>query len=170
VLHGQVPLVAGYIGALMGVGWTIGSLVSSGATGRSVSRYIVIGPILAFAGMAALALLVPVPAQGWVAVGSICAALLCIGFGVGVGWPHLLTGVLKAARPDEQDLASASMTTVQLLATATGAALVGLVANLAGLVHPGGVSGTSHAASWVFAGFTLTPALAILTARRSTAA
>src|SRR6185503_3621597 len=51
VLHGQVPLVAGYIGALMGVGWTLGSLVSSGAAGRAVSRYIVASPVLALAGM-----------------------------------------------------------------------------------------------------------------------
>jgi predicted MFS family arabinose efflux permease len=170
VLHGQIPLVAGYIGALVGVGWTIGSLVSSGATRRSVSRYITACPILALAGMAALAMLVPPPAYGGVVVASICAALLCIGFGVGIGWPHLLTGVLKAARPGEQDLASASMTTVQLLATATGAALAGLIANLAGLAHPGGVAGASHAALWLFAGFTSMPALAILTARRSTMA
>ena len=99
VLHGQVPLVAGYIGALMGVGWTIGSLLSSAAVGRSVSRYVVIGPILALAGMAALVILVPPPADGLAVVGSICAALLLIGFGVGVGWPHLLTGVLESRRP-----------------------------------------------------------------------
>lgn len=170
VLHGQVPLVAGYIGALMGIGWTVGSFVSSGAADRAVSRYIVASPVLALAGMMALTTLVPPPADGWTAVTAICAALLTIGFGVGMGWPHLLTRVLKAARADEQDLASASMTTVQLLATATGAALVGLVANLAGLVHPGGTSGASHAALWIFIAFTLAPALAIWTARRSLSA
>jgi len=164
VLHGQTPLAAGYIGALIGVAWTVGSLVSSGATGRAASRYMLVCPALAAAGMAALALLVPAPNP--LAVGSICAALLCIGFGVGIGWPHLLTAILKAARADEQDLASASMTTVQLLATATGAALAGLVTNLAGLAHPGGATGTSHAALWLFAGFAVTPALATLTALR----
>jgi predicted MFS family arabinose efflux permease len=146
VLHGQAPLAAGYISALIGVAWTIGSLVSSGATGRAVSRYILACPILATVGMAALVFLVPPQAEGRGAVGAICAALLCIGFGVGIGWPHLLTGIMKAARADEQDLASASMTTVQLLATATGAAVAGLITNLAGLAHPGGLTGTSHAA------------------------
>jgi FtsH-binding integral membrane protein len=66
----------------------------------------------------------------------------------------------------EQDLASASITTVQLFATALGAALAGMVANLAGLTDPGGVAGTANAASWLFGVFALAPLLGILTARR----
>jgi hypothetical protein len=119
--------------------------------------------------MATLGLLLPRMSDGdWVALVPICAGLTCMGFGIGIGWPHLLSRVLRSVRQGEQDLASASLTTMQLLATAFAAALAGMVANFAGLVHPGGLAGTSHAALWLFAGFSLMPALAILTARRST--
>ena len=170
VLHRQPPLLAGYLAALLGVGWTLGSFVSSGASGRAVSRYIIACPTLALIGMATLGLLLPRMSDGdWVVLAPICAALTCMGFGIGIGWPHLLSRVLKSVRQDEQDLASASLTTMQLLATAFAAALAGMVANFAGLAHPGGLAGTSHAALWLFAGFSLMPALAILTARRSLA-
>ena len=51
----------------------------------------------------------------------------------------------------EQALASALITTVQLFATAFGAALAGMVANVTGLTDPGGISGTMSAAGWLFA-------------------
>lgn len=93
----------------------------------------------------------------------IAVALAAVGFGVGLGWPHLLTRVLKVAPDDERDLASASITTVQLFATAIGAALAGMVANLGGLTDLGGVAGTSAAAFWLLAVFALAPFAALKT-------
>ncbi|MDH1146949.1 MFS transporter, partial [Pseudomonas mosselii] len=84
------------------------------------------------------------------------------------GWPHLLTRVLQAARPGEENLASASITTVQLYATALAAALAGLVANGAGLVEPGGEQGARQAALWLFAVFACAPLLALPLALRLT--
>jgi predicted MFS family arabinose efflux permease len=168
VLHGQTPLLAGYLAALLGGGWTIGSFLSSGANGRTVSRYIAACPVVALAGMLGLAVLLPRSSDGgWPALAPLSAGLTAIGLGIGIGWPHLLTRVLKSVRPDEQDLASASLTTMQLLATAIGSALAGMIANFAGLADPGGPIGISHAAFWLYAGFSLMPALAILTVRRS---
>jgi predicted MFS family arabinose efflux permease len=170
VLHGQKPLTAGYIGALLGVGWTIGSFTSSGASGRWVPGAMMMSPVLALAGIAGLAILVPsTDGGGWIRLAPISFALLCAGFGVGIGWPYFLTDILKTAVPEEQDLASAAMTSVQLLATAAGAAIAGLITNLAGLAHPGGLAGTAHAALWLFASFMAAPALAVLTTRRSLA-
>jgi MFS family permease len=127
-LHGSTPLVAGYLGALMAGGWTIGSLSSSGWTERGVRHAIMLSPILAFVGMALLALLVPHRSGGdWRSFGPICLALVVVGLGVGLAWPHLLTRVLQVAGGEggEQDLASSALTTVQLFATALGAALAG---------------------------------------------
>jgi hypothetical protein len=90
------------------------------------------------------------------------------GFGVGPGWPHLLSRVLLVADEDEQDLAAASLTTVQLIVSALGAALAGMVANLAGLTDPGGEPGASSAATWLFGVFAVAPAVAVLTAVRCT--
>lgn len=165
VLHQQQPLMAGYLAAAMAAGWTIGSIGSSGAQGRRVGYAVMIAPGVALAGMIVLAILVPSPSDGtWTDLLPICIALLVVGIGVGIGWPHLLTRVLQVAPKDEQDLASASITTVQLFATALGAALAGMVANMAGLIDPGGVAGTSSAAVWVFCVCATAPALAVLSA------
>jgi len=171
VLHDQSPLVAGYLSALMSVGWTVGSIASSTATGRGVRRVITVGPMLQLAGMAVLSVLVPESSAGtWPALAPICVALVAIGLGVGIAWPHLLTRVLKVALPDEQELAGASLTTVQLFATATGAALAGMVVNAAGLIDPGGMAGTAQAARWLFGISALGPLLCVISARRASRA
>ncbi|KQU88094.1 MFS transporter [Ensifer sp. Root31] len=168
VLHAQPPLVAGYLAAAMAAGWTVGSIASSGAQGRGAARVIVAAPVLGLLGLVTLSLLVPTVSDGrWLVLGPITVALLIVGFGVGLGWPHLLTRVLQVAPKDEQDLASVSITTVQLCATAVGAALAGMVVNLGGLTVPGGVPGTSSAAFWLFAAFSIAPLAGILTAVRA---
>ena len=167
VLHHQSTLVAGYLAALMGAGWTLGSVASSGASGAGIRRAILAGPILGLVGMLMLADLMGSPSSGdWLAVMPICLALLAIGLGVGLAWPHLLTRVFQAAPAGEQDLTSASITTVQLFATALGAALAGMVANLAGLTEPGGIAGTMSAAGWLFGVFALAPVIGVFTALR----
>lgn len=167
VLHHQSPLVAGYLAALMAAGWTLGSIASAGMTGRNVRLAILAGPILGVVGMLALALLMPRESNGGAQMLTpICLALALIGLGVGLAWPHLLTRVFQVAPAGEQDLASASITTVQLFATAFGAALAGMVANTAGLTEPGGIEGTASAAVWLFGVFALAPVVGILIARR----
>jgi len=167
VLHHQSPLVAGYLAALMAAGWTLGSIASSGANGKGIGRAIITGPVLGLAGMAALTVLMPTESGGgWLALAPICLALVAIGLGVGLAWPHLLTRVFQVAPDGEQDLASASITTVQLFATALGAALAGMVANVAGLTDPGGIAGTASAARWLFGIFAFAPILGILAALR----
>ena len=167
VLHHQSALVAGYLAALRGAGWTLGSVASSGASGAGIRRAILAGPILGLVGMLMLAVLMGSPSSGdWLAVMPICLALVAIGLGVGLAWPHLLTRVFQAAPAGEQDLTSASITTVQLFATALGAALAGMVANLAGLTEPGGIAGTMSAAGWLFGVFALAPVIGVFTALR----
>lgn len=167
VLHHQSALVAGYLAALMGAGWTLGSVACSGASGAGIRRAILAGPILGLVGMLMLAVLMGSPSRGdWLAVMPICLALVAIGLGVGLAWPHLLTRVFQAAPAGEQDLTSASITTVQLFATALGAALAGMVANLAGLTEPGGIAGTMSAAGWLFGVFALAPVIGVFTALR----
>ena len=167
VLHHQSALVAGYLAALMGAGWTLGSVASSGASGAGIRRAILAGPILGLVGMLMLAVLMGSPSSGdWLAVMPICLALVAIGLGVGLAWPHLLTRVFQAAPAGEQDLTSASITTVQLFVTALGAALAGMVANLAGLTEPGGIAGTMSAAGWLFGVFALAPVIGVFTALR----
>ena len=168
-LHGQSPLVSGYLAALMAAGWTVSEIMSSGWKGDAVRRAIVGGPLFVLAGVVLLAIFAPLKGDGdWWTLAPACLGLTLLGFGIGLGWPHLLTRVLQVAGAADQDAAASSITTVQLFATALGAALAGMTANLAGLNDPGGVEGAAQAARWMFALFTLAPLLALLAALRAT--
>jgi predicted MFS family arabinose efflux permease len=167
VLHHQSPLVAGYLAALMGAGWTIGSIMSSGISSRRVRDVIIIGPLTSFAGMVLLFLLLPIASGGtYLELLPLCAGFVAVGCGVGMTWPHLLTRVLKVAPDDEKDLASTAITTVQLFSAGLGAAMAGMVTSLGGLTVPGGMAGTSSAAFWLFLSFGVGPLLGFLCASR----
>lgn len=165
VLHNQSPLVAGYLAATMGIGWTLGSITLSGLSAARINRIILAGPIMGILGMGALVLLLPPGSDGgWTSLLPICLAMFIPGLGVGMAWPHLLTSIFKRADKTDQNLASASITTVQLFTTAMGAASAGMVANLAGLSNPGGFAGTAHAALWLFVAFAAMSTIAFFSA------
>jgi predicted MFS family arabinose efflux permease len=92
--------------------------------------------------------------------------MVLVGTGIGLAWPHLLTRILANVPDAEKDIAGASITTVQLIATAVGAALAGMIANLAGFTSPGGVAGASSAATWLFGVFAALSALLFITVRQ----
>ena len=169
-LHGQTPLMSGYLAALMAAGWTLAEIWSSGWRAKKVSLAIVAGPLLVLAGMAMLAFFVPVQNGSTRAlVVMISLGLLLVGFGIGLGWPHLLTRVLDVTPEEDQDAAATSISTVQLFATALGAALAGMLANLGGLNSPGGVEGASSAARVLFSVLAIAPLLAFFSARQAAA-
>lgn len=162
VLHGQSPLFAGYIAAVMSAGWTAGAIFSSGLRDGGVSAVGRLAPWLCIASLAALAVLVPAASDGlWPQILQICVAVTGVGLAVGLVWPHLLTRVFQVAPQQEQDLAAASVMTVQMYATAMGASLAGMIANAAGLTVPGGVEGTANAAFWLFATLIAAPLLCL---------
>ncbi|MFS3134032.1 MFS transporter [Gluconacetobacter sacchari] len=166
-LHHQSPLTAGYLSVLMAVGWSTGSVLNAGAPRPRIVRAMLAAPALALAGILFLACYLSLPTDGtWRAMGPVCLAFLIVGVGAGMAWPHLLTGVLLAAQPADRDLASASLTTVQLYTTALAGAWAGMIANIAGLADPGGMAGAERAAFWVFLLFALVPAAGILVARK----
>lgn len=163
-LHGQTPLWAGYLAAMMSMGWTLGSLLSSRRQSGGKGM-LTIGPALTFIGLVILAICLPVQGNGsWMWLGPICLALVLVGLGIGIAWPNLVTEVYRSAPADEQDLATGGMTTVQLFAIAMGTALAGMISNTAGIGTPGGVEGAASAAFWVCALFALAPAIGVLVA------
>ena len=165
VLHGVTPLIAGYMAALMAAGWAVSAIIWSGA-GKGAARWAIVGgPCIVLAALITLAIAMPgtvgAGLTGLVVTGI---GLALTGFGIGAAWPHLLTRVLVVAPQDEAEQASAGITTVQLFATALGAALAGMTANLAGLTEPGGESGARSAAVWLFATFAVAPVGGIISA------
>lgn len=170
-LHGRSPLEAGYIAAVMSAGWTAAAILASGFQGARRTLAVRAGPVLSLAAMIALALVLPVadpvsgPAGDWLRLALICAALIVGGAGVGLAYPHLSAMVLQVAPAEEADNAASSIMTVQLCATAFGAAIAGLAVNLAGAgTSPGGMD-VANAARWLFVTVALAPLACILAMR-----
>jgi MFS family permease len=161
-IHGRSPLAAGYLTALIAAGWSVGSMFSAGRSAIAAQRLSRAGPIVEALGLATLAWLMPQAGLFGSVSGTLtlCAALVSVGLGVGIGWPHLLTRVFTAAQSGEENLASLSITTIQLFAMALGSALAGLIANGAGLTTLPALPGAQQTALWLFAIFAIAPLLA----------
>ena len=164
-LQGMGPLAAGYLATALAAGWTSASLLLSGAAERHRGTIVHAGPIVSAAGIAVLIAAGPVASGSVVTIGGIGLGLVLLGWGIGMAWPHLVTAVLETVPSGEQDLAGASVTTVQLTAAAAGAAIGGAVANLAGFADPGGVAGAHDAAQWLYVVMFAAPVLALLAVR-----
>ncbi|QII02384.1 MFS transporter [Rhodococcoides fascians A21d2] len=130
-LAGLAPLAAGFLGAAMALGWTLGEIPSASATAPRIVRRIVIGgPILAAVGLCTMAtFLTDRAGAGLITVWVV--GLIIAGVGIGIAWPHLAVGAMTSVtEPGEGARASAAINTVQLIANAFGAALAGVLVNL----------------------------------------
>ncbi len=168
VLHGVTPLVSGYLVALLALGWTAAAFATAGLAGRRANAVIVAGALIEALATALLvfSLARHNPQGALLPLAVATAFIFLMGFGIGMGWAHLVTHVLYLAPAGETDKASAAITTMQALGAAFGAALAGIIANSTGLVEPGGVVGALTSARWLYGLLALPAALAILLAIR----
>ncbi|OWV76280.1 MFS transporter [Rhizobium sp. R634] len=162
-LHGVTPLVSGYLVALVAVGWTFAAFLSSSLTGRRAYLVIVGGALIEAAATASLTVFLARdnPQAHMLLLVPAAIAMFMMGFGIGLGWAHLVAMVLKLVASNEQDKASAAIPTMSSLGGAFGAAFAGVIANSAGLVEPGGISGALSAAHWLYLLMALPGVLAV---------
>ncbi|EPG7578563.1 MFS transporter [Providencia rettgeri] len=167
-IHQFSPLTAGYLTAIMAAGWTIGALFSANKTGAIVIRIIRTGPLIILISLISLAILTHNQQliESWPLFVIYLIAMAGVGLGIGVCWPHLVLRVFKNAPEGEENLASSSIITIQLYATALSAALVGVVVNNSGLITPGGIAGAQQASIWLFTLFAISPLLATILIRK----
>lgn len=161
VVHGYEPLAAGYLTALMSIGWTIGSIFSSGRRPATAKWLLRAGPATIAVSLAALAVLMPMlhlTQTYWLWV--MLAPLFGVGLGIGISWPHLLSQVFRSAPAGQESIASGSVITVQLFALAMGSTIAGMIVNAAGITDPGGVQGAQSAAYALLFAFALAPGAA----------
>jgi len=159
-LHGLSPLVAGYMVALVALGWSSGSIWTAHWPAERSRTSLVVGPMLLAAANVALALLVPQAPDGvagLMVLGGIGMALYCLGLGVGICWPHLSGRVLANAPEGERDRTSAAISMVQLFSGGLGAALAGVVVNATGLT----TGQPAQAAAWLFGSFAILPLIMV---------
>ena len=131
-LGALAPVVAGFLGAALSVGWTVGEIASASITNvRATVRVVAIAPLVMATGLALAALTQTDSAsKGIVALWAV--ALVITGAGIGMAWPHLSAWAMGSVvdDPAQQAVAAAAINTVQLMCGAFGAGLAGVVVNL----------------------------------------
>jgi len=141
------PVAAGFLGAALAVGWTVSEIVSASLESpRAIGRVIVAAPMVVAAGLALGAL----TQRNNASVGIVAlwvVALLAVGTGIGMAWPHLSVRAMECVNdPAEGAAAAAAINIVQVIAGAFGAGLAGVVVNNA-------EGGDVTAAGWLFTVF-----------------
>ncbi|MUL85889.1 MULTISPECIES: MFS transporter [unclassified Mycolicibacterium] len=155
------PVMAGFFGAVLSVGWTVGEIVSASLQDRRVIvRTVAFAPIVMAAGLAAGALLIRDGMAPWLVL-TWAVSLVVTGAGIGIAWPHLSAWAMSSVQdPVEGPAAAAAINTVQLICGAFGAGLAGVVVNLSD-------SGDAVAARWLFAAFAVLAAVGVVASTRS---
>jgi len=160
ILHDVSPLWAGYIAALLSMGWTCGALYSAPVTKNRQPRLVMLSPCFGLVGAILLFFILPAATGIWLQntlsiLFVIGVGLFLIGLSPGMAWPHLLTRVLSWANAADAERASTSITLIQIFSAALGSALAGTLTNLAGLDPLGGRMINIAPAQLLFIGITL---------------
>lgn len=156
------PVVAGFLGAALAVGWTVSEIVSASLnSARVVARVVAAAPLVMAVGLA-LGAVTQVDNAPLGVVALWAFALLVTGTGIGVAWPHLSAWAMERVDdPGEGGEAAAAINVVQLISGAFGAGLAGVVVNSA-------EGGEVMAARWLFAVFAVLAALGVLASYQAT--
>jgi MFS family permease len=158
-LAGLEPLVAGFLGAAVSLGWSVSMIFSADATDpRTVRRLRVLGPGVLALGLA-VAGLTQWENAGVATVVTWFAALIVAGAGIGVAFPHLIVATMGVSDdPAEAGKASAGANTVELIALSFSSAVGGVLINL-------GAPSTTRSAQYLLLGFAVVAAVGCLAAR-----
>jgi len=116
---------------------------------------LIAGPVMMALGLLGVALLMRLPPP------TVFPAIALVGAGIGACWAFIAQRVMSGARAGEGDVAASSLATVQQMGFALGAALAGMVANVAGLSAGLSRSDVANAAIWVPTSFVLAALAAI---------
>src|ERR1700759_778649 len=125
-----VPVVAGFLGAALAVGWTVSEMASASlSNGRVIARVVAAAPLIMAVGLALGAVTrVDDASIGVVVLWTV--ALTITGAGIGAAWPHLSAWAMQCVDDaQEGSAAAAAINTVQLISGAFGAGLAGVVVN-----------------------------------------
>jgi MFS family permease len=161
-LGALAPVVAGFLGAALSVGWTVGEIASASITNvRATVRLVAAAPLVMATGLTiAAASQKDGASTGYVIIWAV--ALAITGAGIGIAWPHLSAWAMGSVvdDPAEQAVAAAAINTVQLICGAFGAGLAGVVVNLRDSVD-------ATAGRWMFGVFAAFAAVGVVASYRS---
>lgn len=164
-IAGMAPLMAGFLGAALSWGWSVGQLSSTtwaeGPRGSAIVR--VAGPAVLATGLAAYGAL-QLSDHGGLVVTGWFIALFVAGTGIGMAFPHQ-AGAAMTITPDDAEAAraSAGINTVQMVANTFGSALAGLLVAVGATLGSGADDHIASARTLSF-GFAAVAALGIFAA------
>ncbi|SIN22061.1 Possible drug efflux membrane protein [Mycobacteroides abscessus subsp. abscessus] len=139
------PVAAGFLGATLAFGWTVGEMISASAQARTVSRVVSVAPAVVAAGLF-LAGVLQRDGATVLEIGCWTLGFVVTGAGIGMAWPHLAAAAMSVSDDgSESGTGAAAISTVQLIAGAFGAGLAGVCVNLGGSAR--------HGAQVLFVGF-----------------
>lgn len=141
-IYGLPPLVAGYLSAAFAMFWSIGSTVTAGLPLERQRVALVLGPSIVACGVALIGLMI-----GKVPFYVIGITTCISGFGIGICMSHLMNWTMTVARPGEESITATTIHTIRSLGIAFGAAIAGVIANMAGLgrgISPETVQASVH--------------------------
>lgn len=158
------PVAAGFLGAGLAIGWTVGEIGSASLrSSRVIGWTVAVAPLVMAIGLTIAALTQFDDASIGLVAGW-AVALLVTGTGVGIAWPHLSAWAMGCVDdPAEGPAAAAAINTVQLICGAFGAGLAGVVVNMTD-------TGDAAPARWAFAVFALLAAAGFIASFRARAA
>ena len=147
VVHRVSPVVINFLSIVISMGWTTGTFTVSGWSGKRERLALASGPVIATTGLASLTAVALLPGLALMTLSA-----FVMGIGIGVYNVHLVARAMDSAAADEQRSTAAALTSVRSIGTAFGAAIAGVVANVAGLgaaTEPGAV-GNAVTAVYMF--------------------
>ncbi len=153
VFHDVPPIYISFVSIVLSMGWTIGTFLVNGWTGRRERLALWSGPVIVVLGLALMT--ATTTAAGLV---LLTVSAFFIGFGVGIHNVHLITRTMARADPGEEGLTAAALPSVRSLGTAFGAALAGMLTAIAGFDDSMTREAVGDAVTFVF-GFNLVPAV-----------
>ncbi len=143
-LFDTTPLFAGYCLAIVALAWSASAVLVARLGGPLVDACIVAGPALQILGLAGLA--AAFATGGLVVIGL---ALTVIGTGFGLSYTFITHRILGNVEAGEGDVTAGALPTLEAAGAAYGAALAGLIGNLAGIIDFGSPEAMRAAAAWL---------------------
>ena len=139
------PIVINFLSIVISMGWTCGTFTVSGWSGRRERIALVSGPVIATTGLAWLTAVALLPGLALMTLSA-----FVMGIGIGVYNVHLVARAMDSAASDEHRSTATALASVRSIGTAFGAAIAGVVANLAGLGNATEPGAVGHAVTAVY--------------------
>ena len=145
VVHHVSPLVINFLSIVISLGWTTGTFTVSGWSGKRERLALVSGPVLATTGLACLTAVALLPGLALMTLSA-----FAMGIGIGIYNVHLVARAMDSVTADEHRSTASALTSIRSIGTAFGAAIAGVVANIAGLGNATEPAAVGHAVTAVY--------------------